>query len=475
MEKDSFIRYAGMLPYEGQCPPEGPGTGHRGSVQSIDPATLGQDPGSGSIAGNLMRRQQMQAQQQHQHAMQTPYQQTGAIQQSSIPWGAASAYTTVQPTNAMHGAPVTRAFSPGGTALQGYANDFGSAYNAATGFHPQQTYAHQQQYVQQHQHAMQPSFAVQQQPQHVPLHEAAQRYAVMPAQQISPIAMQQFQPRTGRASPPSPLWAQQMAAEASQQSQPNSAAIATPQRNVAWGERPVFPHSEPDTEPVRATQWQWSGERPPGMTGRRNSAPGHLADFRAPEQTRERSREREEEDSWGLPAAGTEDERDARLRRCFGADSTSAPRTAPSTAPREQTRPPTGGSMGILSQIRKLKSQRESRQSEPEAESEAEPPIYAEDVKAEEAGSDHASEVSSGMESAAAHAMSQMFEKFKSDMEAQMNALRVQNDFLQMQLAAATADRDRPAAANTSTTGCNLKDLSSEIIKGMQCDMSYTS
>ena len=29
MQKDSFIRYAAMLPYEGQYPPEGPGTGHR--------------------------------------------------------------------------------------------------------------------------------------------------------------------------------------------------------------------------------------------------------------------------------------------------------------------------------------------------------------------------------------------------------------------------------------------------------------
>ena len=68
-----------MLPNEGQYPPDGPGTGPRGSVQSIYPATLGQEPGSGSIAGNLMRQQQLQAQQQQQqHAMQTPHPQAGA-------------------------------------------------------------------------------------------------------------------------------------------------------------------------------------------------------------------------------------------------------------------------------------------------------------------------------------------------------------------------------------------------------------
>ena len=43
-----------MLPNEGQHPPGGPDTGHRGSVQSVYPATLGPEPGSGSIAGNLI-------------------------------------------------------------------------------------------------------------------------------------------------------------------------------------------------------------------------------------------------------------------------------------------------------------------------------------------------------------------------------------------------------------------------------------
>ena len=42
--KGFFITYADMLPNEGQYPPGGPGTGHRGSVQSIDPRTLGGVP-----------------------------------------------------------------------------------------------------------------------------------------------------------------------------------------------------------------------------------------------------------------------------------------------------------------------------------------------------------------------------------------------------------------------------------------------
>ena len=390
-----------MLPNEGQHSPEGQATGHRGSGMSAYPAPLSSEPGSGSIAGNLMRQHNMQAFQQYQHAIQTPHPQTGVYQQPTTLWGAAAMHAAAQTAHSTCGAPVTRTFSPGGTALQGYANDFGaSCLNSAAGSYADLA-VQQQMIAQQQQHAMRTTLAMQQQSQQMANQETMQRYATMPMQQTLPVAIQQFQPRSGRATPPSPLWAQQMAAEASQQLQSPAAVAATPQRNLAWGERPVFPHSEPDTEPVRASQWQWGGEPPPGQTGRRNSAPGHLADFRAPEQARERSRERDEEESH---AAETEEEREARLRRYFGGGSTSMPRSAPSTAPRVPTQPTSasprsaGRTTGILAQIRRLRSQGEQAQNNTESEPKQE--IPAEDVKGEDAESDHGSDASSGMDSA---------------------------------------------------------------------------
>ena len=86
-----------------------------------------------------MRQHNMQAFQQYQHAIQTPHPQTGVYQQPTIPWGAAATHAAAQTAHPTIGAaPLTRAFSPGGTALQGYSNDFGPSC-----YHPQATYMQQ--------------------------------------------------------------------------------------------------------------------------------------------------------------------------------------------------------------------------------------------------------------------------------------------------------------------------------------------